>query len=76
MFTFCRLNAIFSYKLEKREPYCEALLYEKAIKTDIYTVRFALITVFSFKKEIFSGKLRAFYKNAQFFPTVRLALTL
>jgi hypothetical protein len=32
--------------LEKRE----AFLFEKAIKTDIYAVRFALITVFSFKK--------------------------
>jgi hypothetical protein len=32
--------------LEKRE----AVLYEKALKTDICAVRFALITVFSFKK--------------------------
>jgi hypothetical protein len=36
--------------LEKREPYREAFLYEKAIKTDIYAVRRALITVFSLKK--------------------------
>jgi hypothetical protein len=36
--------------LEKREPYREAFLYEKALKTDICAVRFALITVFSFKK--------------------------
>jgi hypothetical protein len=28
--------------LEKREPYREAFLYEKALKTDIYAVRFAL----------------------------------
>jgi hypothetical protein len=28
------------------------------------------------KNEIFSSKLRAFYKNAQIFTTVRLALTL
>jgi hypothetical protein len=36
--------------LEKREPYREAFLYEKALKTDIFAVRFALKTVFSFKK--------------------------
>jgi hypothetical protein len=36
--------------LEKREPYREAFLYGKALKTNIYAVRFALITVFSFKK--------------------------
>jgi hypothetical protein len=35
--------------LEKREPYREAFLYEKALKPTIYAVRFALITVFSFK---------------------------
>jgi hypothetical protein len=35
---------------EKREPYREAFLSEKALETDIYAVRFALITVFSFKK--------------------------
>jgi hypothetical protein len=62
--------------LEKREPYREAFLYEKALKTDICAVRFALITVFSLKNEIFSSTLRAFYKNAHFFTTVRLALTL
>jgi hypothetical protein len=28
--------------LEKREPYREAFLYEKALKTDICAVRFAL----------------------------------
>jgi hypothetical protein len=54
-----------------------SVLYKKALKTNIYAVRFALITVFSFKKnEIFSRTLRAFYKNAQFFQTVRLAPTL
>jgi hypothetical protein len=58
--------------IEKRE----AFLYEKALKTDICAERFALITVFSFKNRIFSSTLRAFYKNAQFFTTVRLALTL
>jgi hypothetical protein len=31
---------------------------------------------FALKTEIFSGTLRAFYKIAQFFTTVRLALTL
>jgi hypothetical protein len=35
--------------LEKREPYRDAFLYEKALKTDIYAVRFALIALFSFK---------------------------
>jgi hypothetical protein len=28
--------------LEKREPYREAFLHEKALKTDIYVVRFSL----------------------------------
>jgi hypothetical protein len=32
--------------LEKRD----ALLYEKALKTDTYAVRFALTLLFSFKK--------------------------
>jgi hypothetical protein len=36
--------------LEKREPYREAFLYEKALKTDICAVRFALTALFSFKK--------------------------
>jgi hypothetical protein len=36
--------------LEKREPEREAFLYEKAIKTDIFAVRFALTALFSFKK--------------------------
>jgi hypothetical protein len=36
--------------LEKREPFREAFLYEKALKTDIYAVRFALTALFSFKK--------------------------
>jgi hypothetical protein len=61
--------------LEKRE----AFLYEKALKTDICAVRFALITnltLFSFKIEIFSYTLPNLYKNAQIFTTVRLALTL
>jgi hypothetical protein len=39
--------------LEKREPFREAFLYEKAIKTDIFAVRFAQITAFSFKKRNF-----------------------
>jgi hypothetical protein len=59
--------------LEKREPYREAFLYEKAIKTDICAVRFALTAL---KNEIFSSTDRAFYKNAQIFTTARLALTL
>jgi hypothetical protein len=45
--------------LEKREPYREAFLYEKAIKTDIFAVRFALTALFSFKNDIFSRTLRA-----------------
>jgi hypothetical protein len=58
--------------LEKRE----AFLYEKPIKTDIYAVHFVLIALFSFNNEIFISTLRAFYKNAQIFTSVRLALTL
>jgi hypothetical protein len=52
--------------LEKREPYHDAFLYEKALKADIHAVRFALITVFSFINEIFSSKLRAFTKTPNF----------
>ena len=36
--------------LEKRELYREAFWDEKALKTDICAVRFALIALFSFKK--------------------------
>jgi hypothetical protein len=36
-----------------RTAYRDAFLYEKAIKTDIYAVRFALLTLFSFKKRNF-----------------------
>jgi hypothetical protein len=36
--------------LEKREAYREAFLYEKALKTDICGLRFALTALFSFKK--------------------------
>jgi hypothetical protein len=36
--------------LEKREPYSEAFLYKKALKTDIFAVRLALTALFSFKK--------------------------
>jgi hypothetical protein len=35
--------------LEKCEPFRDAFLYEKALETDIYAVRIALITGFSFK---------------------------
>jgi hypothetical protein len=62
--------------LEKREPYREAFLYEKALKTDICAVRFALTALFSFKNEIFSSTDRAYYKNAHIFTTVRFAITL
>jgi hypothetical protein len=45
------LKTLFWWNLlEKREPYRDAFLYKKAIKTDICVVRFAFITVFSFKK--------------------------
>jgi hypothetical protein len=44
------LKALFWWiLLEKRE----AFLYEKTLKTDIFAVRFALITVFSFKNRNF-----------------------
>jgi hypothetical protein len=36
--------------LDKREPYRDAFLYEKALKTDIYAVRFTLTALFCFKK--------------------------
>jgi hypothetical protein len=62
--------------LEKREPYRDAFLNEKALKTDIRAVRFELTALFSFKNEIFSNTDRDFYKNAQIFTTVRFALTL
>jgi hypothetical protein len=45
------LKSLFRWNLlEKREPYRDAFLYEKALKTDIYAVRFALTALFSFKK--------------------------
>jgi hypothetical protein len=36
--------------LEKCEPFRDAFLYEKALKTVICAVRFALTALFSFKK--------------------------
>ena len=57
-------------------PYRDAFLYGKAIKTNIYAVRFALTALFSFKNKIFSSTDRAFYKNAQLSTPVRFALTL
>ena len=36
------ITLIWWYLLEKREVYREAFLFEKALKTDIYTVGFAL----------------------------------
>jgi hypothetical protein len=45
------LKTLILWKLlEKREPFREPFLYKKALKTDIYTVRFALTALFSFKK--------------------------
>jgi hypothetical protein len=49
--------------LEKREPYRQAFLYEKALKTDVrYASR--LQHYLALKNEIFSSTDRAFYKNA------------
>jgi hypothetical protein len=60
--------------LEKREPYRDAFLYENALKTDIYAVRFALTALFSFKKRNFlAAWIALFTKNAQF-SRFRLAL--
>ena len=42
-----RLNSIFSFK---REPYRDAFLFEKAIKTDIYAGRFALLNFLAEKR--------------------------
>jgi hypothetical protein len=45
------LKSLIWYNLlEKREPYREAFLYEKASKRDICAVRLALTALFSFKK--------------------------
>jgi hypothetical protein len=44
---------IWQNLLEKREPYRDAFLYEKAIKKDIYAARFALTALLSFKKRNF-----------------------
>jgi hypothetical protein len=72
------LKPLFRWNLlEKHEPYREAFLSEKVLKTVTYAVRFALTVLYlALKNEIFSSTLRAFYKNAQIFDTVRLALTL
>jgi hypothetical protein len=43
-------NLIWWNLLEKRKPYRDAFLYEKALKTDICVVRFALTALFSLKK--------------------------
>jgi hypothetical protein len=49
--------------LEKRE----AFLYEKALKTDIYAVRFALTALFSFKKMKFLAvRIALFTKTLRF----------
>jgi hypothetical protein len=66
--------------LEKRESFRKSFLYEKALKTDIYVVRFALTALFSFKNEIFSstdfhsGTARANAKSVLILNTVRFAL--
>jgi hypothetical protein len=62
--------------IRKARTVPRSVLYEKALKRDIYAVRFALTALFSFKNEIFSSTDRAFCKNAQIFTMVRLALTL
>ena len=43
-------NLILWNLFEKREPYRDEFLCEKSLKIDFCAVRFALITVFSFKK--------------------------
>jgi hypothetical protein len=49
--------------LEKREPFREAFLYEKAIKTDIYAVRFELFTKsLKFCKTIGTARANAFLR--------------
>jgi hypothetical protein len=48
--------------LEKRE----VLLNVKAIKTDIYAVRFALITLFSFETKFLAVRFVFFYKRPIF----------
>jgi hypothetical protein len=59
--------------LEKREPFREAFLYEKALKTDIYAVRFTLTALFSFKKRNFQQYASRFMpKRSDFhYGTVR-----
>jgi hypothetical protein len=56
--------------LEKHEPYRYAFSHQKALKTDIYAVRFAL------RWSYLAARIRALYKNAQIITPVRFALTL
>ena len=50
-FSIKNLNLMEFIRKARTVPRC--VLYEKAIKTDIYAVRFALLTLFSFKKRNF-----------------------
>ena len=53
--------------LERSEPYHDAFLYEKVLKTDIYAVRFTLTALFSFKKRNFKQYgLRFIQKRSHF----------
>jgi hypothetical protein len=65
-FTVCRDFNIFWSLLEKRKPYGDEFLYEKALKTDIYALRFALITVLKY--------INLIAKMVFFFKAVRFAL--
>jgi hypothetical protein len=63
-FSIKNLNLV-EFIRKARTAYRDAFLYEKSIKTDIYAVRFALLTLFSFKKRNFkqyasSGKMENF----------------
>jgi hypothetical protein len=52
------LKTLILWKLlEKREPYHEAFLYEKALKTDICAVRFALTALFHKHNRDYNTKL-------------------
>jgi hypothetical protein len=60
--------------LEKREPFRVAFLYEKALKKIFMRYASRLQHYLALKNEIFSSTVRAFYKNAQIFTTVRFSL--
>ena len=75
---FLDRNLTLMYFFRKARTVPQCVLYEKAINTDIYAGRFALITVFTFIHTYmkFSIILRDLYKNAQIFIPARFPLTL